>query len=42
MRQNTETVKELVARLSEADTAYYKHDNPIITDREYDKFIKLC
>jgi DNA ligase (NAD+) len=37
MRKNIETVKEMVARLREADTAYYKHDNPTMTDREYDR-----
>lgn len=32
-----ERMKELIAQLRAADTAYYKHDNPILTDREYDK-----
>lgn len=30
-------MKELVERLIEADIAYYRDDNPIMTDREYDK-----
>lgn len=30
-------MKELVERLIEADVAYYRDDNPIMTDREYDK-----
>ena len=29
-------MKELIAKLSEADIAYYKHDAPIMTDRDYD------
>lgn len=29
-------MKELVTQLRQADTAYYKHDHPIMTDREYD------
>jgi len=37
MTQNIETMRELVERLSAADIAYYKHDNPIVTDREYDR-----
>ena len=30
-------MKELIARLMAADTAYYKHDKPIMSDREYDE-----
>ena len=29
-------MKELVGILKRADTAYYKHDAPVMTDREYD------
>lgn len=29
-------MKELIGILKRADTAYYKHDDPIMTDREYD------
>ena len=29
-------MKELIAQITEADVAYYKHDQPIMTDREYD------
>ena len=29
-------MKELVTQITEADVAYYKHDRPIMTDREYD------
>ena len=29
-------MKELIEKLTEADIAYYKNDNPIMTDREYD------
>jgi DNA ligase (NAD+) len=36
MTQNLETMRELVSRLAEADIAYYKHDDPVMTDREYD------
>lgn len=30
-------MKELVEKLNAADIAYYRDDNPIMTDREYDK-----
>ncbi|MCL2578155.1 MAG: NAD-dependent DNA ligase LigA [Defluviitaleaceae bacterium] len=30
-------IKEIIAQISTADTAYYKHDNPIMSDRDYDK-----
>ena len=29
-------MKELIGILQRADTAYYKYDAPIMTDREYD------
>lgn len=29
-------MKELIAQITEADIAYFKHDQPIMTDREYD------
>lgn len=32
-------MKELVAKLQQADTAYYKYDNPVMTDREYDALV---
>jgi DNA ligase (NAD+) len=37
MTQNIETMRELAERLMKADIAYYKHDCPIMTDREYDE-----
>jgi DNA ligase (NAD+) len=36
MTQNIETMHELIERIAKADTAYYKHDTPVMTDREYD------
>lgn len=30
-------MKELIARIKDADVAYYKHDAPIMTDRDYDQ-----
>ena len=36
MTQNIETMRELVSHITAADAAYYKHDSPIMTDREYD------
>ena len=30
-------IKELVLQLNQASTAYYKYDNPIMTDQSYDK-----
>ena len=35
-KQLTETMRKLITELTEADIAYYKHDNPVMTDREYD------
>ena len=31
-------MKELISIISEADTAYYKFDSPIMSDMEYDKY----
>ena len=36
---NKERMQELIATLTEADIAYYKHDNPIMTDLEYDRLM---
>ena len=36
MDQNIKAMRELVEQLREADIAYYKFDNPTMTDREYD------
>ena len=33
-------MKMLVSKLSEADTAYFKYDNPIISDRDYDIMVE--
>ena len=33
----TNRIKELVLQLNQASTAYYKYDNPIMTDQVYDK-----
>ena len=33
----TNRIKELVLQLNQASTAYYKYDNPIMTDQAYDK-----
>ena len=30
-------MKELIAKINEADTAYYKYDTPILSDRDYDQ-----
>ena len=35
--ENAIRIKELVAQLLQASTAYYKHDNPIMADGAYDK-----
>ena len=32
-------MKELVLKIVIADTAYYKYDNPVMTDREYDVLV---
>lgn len=34
-----ERMQELIAALTEADIAYYKHDNHIMTDLEYDRLM---
>ena len=34
-----ERMQELIASLTDADVAYYKHDNPIMTDLEYDRLM---
>ncbi len=36
MTQNINPMFDLVAQLKAADIAYYKYDDPVITDREYD------
>ncbi len=36
MNHNTKTMFELVEQLRVADIAYYKYDDPVMTDREYD------
>lgn len=35
--QNLERMKELIQTISEANTAYYKYDAPIMADLEYDR-----
>ena len=32
-------MKELIAKITEADTAYYRDDSPVMTDREYDALL---
>ncbi|NBI18853.1 hypothetical protein D1841_15105 [Neglecta sp. X4] len=32
-------MKALIAKIRTADTAYYRDDDPIMTDREYDKLM---
>lgn len=34
-----ERMNELIAQIKAADTAYYKEDRPVMSDREYDKLI---
>lgn len=34
---NVLRMKELIEKLKEADVAYYRDDNPIMSDREYDE-----
>lgn len=36
MTENINSMRDLVEQLVSADIAYYKHDDPIMTDREYD------
>lgn len=35
----TARMRELICKIKEADTAYYKYDNPSMTDREYDLLV---
>ena len=37
MTNQIQKMRELIAQLTKADIAYYRDDNPIMTDREYDK-----
>ena len=37
----TEEMRKLITELTEADIAYYKHDDPLMTDREYDRKLDL-
>jgi DNA ligase (NAD+) len=39
MTDSIERMRELIAQIKEADTAYYKHDRPQITDRLYDEMV---
>lgn len=34
-----ERMQALIERLTEADVAYYKNDEPIMSDWEYDQYI---
>lgn len=34
-----ERMNELIAQIKAADTAYYKEDRPVMSDREYDKLV---
>lgn len=36
-KEVTEDMRKLITELTKADIAYYKHDNPLMTDREYDR-----
>lgn len=36
-KEVTQSMRKLIAELTEADIAYYKHDDPVMTDREYDR-----
>lgn len=38
-KENITKMKELIKQLKAADIAYYRDDNPFITDREYDKLM---
>lgn len=35
----TARMRELIRKINEADVAYYKYDDPIMTDREYDLLV---
>ena len=42
MRKNDkkQRMRELVTQLEKADVSYYKYDEPVITDREYDRLVE--
>ena len=35
-KTNYERMLELIRRLKDADIAYYRDDNPVMSDRDYD------
>ena len=37
---NVVKMKELIARIRQADKAYFEEDAPIMTDREYDALVE--
>ncbi len=40
MANNLSRMKELIQKISEADTAYFTNDDPIMSDREYDALVE--
>lgn len=40
VKNNVARIKELISIIAEADTAYFRDDSPVMTDREYDALVE--
>ena len=40
--KSVQRMKALIGQLKVADIAYYRDDNPIMSDKEYDRLTRSC